>query len=285
MRLNENSYIDSPAKPVHHALASYENLSTAAGNVGGTTIVCAGLALEPSYVGMFVKVLDGGAAGQLRGILTHVGNTITVDAAFTNPAGAAQQIIAGVRFVIISTLNLASIVGAIAADLAVPGVDAVANVLERDVIGNKGDTALNTAGTASIMNLLRFIISSGIGLQAIFNLVNAIFTTYETGGTLAATGGVDDVYRVDPPIGIFKPLCVKIDTTNMQAGDQITINIYERIIAGGALILSDQVAFAGVQAIPLKTIDLDPNRFGVQVTLQQTAGVNRDYDWSAAYEV
>jgi len=285
MRINGSHYIDSPAKPVHEALVSYEGTTTAAGNVGGTTVVCAGLAVEPSYVGFFVKVLDGGAAGQLRGILTHVGNTLTVDAAFTDLTGAAQQIVAGVRFAIISTLNLASIVGAIAVDLAVPGVDDVANLLERDVIGNKEDTALNTANTASVMNLLRYIIASGVGIQAIFNLVNAILTLYETGGTVTTDGTEQDLYHVETPMGIFKPICVKLDTTNMAAADSIVVRVYERIVAGGALVLSDEVVFAGVQAIPMKSIDLDPNRFGINVTIEETAGAHQSYDWSAAYEV
>ena len=31
-------------------------------------------------------------------------------------------------------------------------------------------------------------------------------------------------------------------------------------------------------------IDLLPNRYGVKVTIQKTAGTNRAYDWEAIYE-
>lgn len=48
---------DDPAMPVLRAVISYEGITDANGNVLGTTIVCGGLANEPSYIGLAVKVL------------------------------------------------------------------------------------------------------------------------------------------------------------------------------------------------------------------------------------
>src|SRR4030065_1779056 len=50
-------------------------------------------------------ILDGPSAGQARRIGVHAGNTLTVGAAFTNAAGAVQQILAGTRFVILSSVG------------------------------------------------------------------------------------------------------------------------------------------------------------------------------------
>jgi len=95
--------MDDPAFALLQAHVSYFGATTAAGNAGGTTLVCGGLALEPSYDGLTVKILTGGAAGQVRTIQVHNGNTLFVGVGFTNYLGAAQQIAAGTGFVILSS--------------------------------------------------------------------------------------------------------------------------------------------------------------------------------------
>jgi hypothetical protein len=113
----------------------------------------------------------------------------------------------------------------------------------------------------------------------IFNIVNALLLDAETGGTLTADGTEQTVYINNIPAGIFEPLIVNIDCTNMAAGDVTILRTYYRINAGGNLIKKDEVTLNGAQDPELKNIILEPNRYGVQVTLEQTAGVNRDYDW------
>lgn len=102
MRILGSFYVDDPAYPVLTAVVSYMGITTAAGLATGMTVVDDGLAAEPSYQALAVKMLDGPSAGQVRAIATHVGNTLGVSDPFTNPAGAPQQIAAGWRFVIIS---------------------------------------------------------------------------------------------------------------------------------------------------------------------------------------
>jgi hypothetical protein len=118
-------------------------------------------------------------------------------------------------------------------------------------------------------------------LLDIFNIVNALLLDAETGGTLAATGAEDTVYINNAPAGIFEPLIVNIDCTNMAAGDVTVLRSYYRIAAGGNLIKKDEVTLNGAQDPDLKNIILEPNRYGVRVSLQQTAGVNRNYPWEA----
>jgi hypothetical protein len=105
MRLERGYHIDDAARPVHEAVVSYENVTSAAGAGTGLTIVCAGLVTEPSYASHLVKLLTGDAAGQVRKIDTHVAgsDTLAVDAAFTDNAGAAVTVAAGTRFQILST--------------------------------------------------------------------------------------------------------------------------------------------------------------------------------------
>jgi hypothetical protein len=117
----------------------------------------------------------------------------------------------------------------------------------------------------------------------IFNIVNAILVTTETGGTLTTDATEQNVYINNAPAGVYEPLCLKIDFTNQTAGETLRVRTYYRIVGGGNLRLQDDVSFAGVQTPALKKVDLDPNRFGIQVTAQRTAGVARDYDWSVIY--
>ena len=102
MRTPFSLKVDDAAWPLLQGLISYWGPATANGAAAGNTIVDAGLANEPLYVGHSVKVLDGNAAGQIRQITAHVGNTITVVAPFTDNAGAAVQILASTQFVILS---------------------------------------------------------------------------------------------------------------------------------------------------------------------------------------
>jgi hypothetical protein len=131
------------------------------------------------------------------------------------------------------------------------------------------------------------IINAAIAAMAtvvnnIFNLVNSIFTTQETGGTLTTTGaGTEDVVYVNnAPAGVYQPRHVKVDLTLLAGVETAVIRVYYRIRPGGNLILQDTQTFAGAQAIPLKLITLEENRFGVQVTLDATSHA---YDWAAVY--
>ena len=123
----------------------------------------------------------------------------------------------------------------------------------------------------------------------IFNLSNAILVLTETGGTLTADGTEQTVCLIDTPLRAFKPLKVKIDCTDMTWGDTTIIRWYERIDDGGNLRLKDEEHLDGPQNVwPLsvmKNIELEPNRFGFQISLEQTAGTNRDYMWELLTDV
>lgn len=115
---------------------------------------------------------------------------------------------------------------------------------------------------------------------AIFDMLNAILTLTETGGTVTTTGpGTEDnIYVNDAPAGVFRPIVVTLDTSDLAGGETVTVRTYYRIRAGGvARLKGAPVIFAGVQAEPMKDIDLAPNRFGVVVTIEGSAGVV--FDW------
>jgi len=124
----------------------------------------------------------------------------------------------------------------------------------------------------------------------IFDAVNAILTLTETGGTLTATGpGTEDtLYINNAPAGEYEPKELFIDLDLMQGGDTAVIRIYYRLRVAGGLQLYDYQSYTGADGgltdgRKLISVGLLPNRYGIQVTLEQTAGVMRNYDWDVHY--
>ena len=124
-------HTDNPAWPLLQALISFWGVTDADGAIGGTTIRCGALALEPSYANHALKILSGGASGQIRDITTHPAgtDTVTVVEAFSNAAGAAQQITAGTLFVILSKTPAIAEVAAVLASLGLMADAATADDL------------------------------------------------------------------------------------------------------------------------------------------------------------
>ena len=132
-------------------LVVYQGLTTANGNIAGNTIVDDGLALLPNLTGLPVWVVSGAYKGQCRLIISHIGNTITVDAAYSG------QIVAVTAYMVLPFyMPLAGLV----LDIDVPAIDTPNNVLERDVIGNKGDTPVIVLGiVGSLMGYAKGILA------------------------------------------------------------------------------------------------------------------------------
>ena len=78
-----------------------------------------------------------------------------------------------------------------------------------------------------------FLYEAGKGLVAIFDIVNAIPTLTRVGGTLTATGGVDDLFTIDAPGANLVVTKLTVDLTNMVAGDTVVVRYRERTKTGG----------------------------------------------------
>jgi len=121
-------------------------------------------------------------------------------------------------------------------------------------------------------------------VDLILDIVKALLILDETGGSLVADGTEQTMVEVAAPLGNFKPLKVKIDTGNMDWGDTTVLRWYERIAGAGAYVQKDELELNGPQIPPLINIELEPNRHGVRITLQQTAGTLRTYPWEYLFE-
>ena len=125
-------------------------------------------------------------------------------------------------------------------------------------------------------------------ISNVSTLSASILTLTETGGTLTADGTEQNVYINNAPTGVYTPKEVKIDFTNHTLGETVILRVYYRIKTGGDFIkqtLDATYTYTGVQDPLLVNLPLEDNRYGVKVTLETTAGANRDYDWEVVYKV
>lgn len=97
--------------------------------------------------------------------------------------------------------------------------------------------------------------------------------------TLTADGSEQDVYENTADFAVYQ---VTISLDNMAAGDVTTIRSYIKVLTTGGY----EEAFYGVYAHDqgskaVVRVPADEAQNDWKVTLEQSAGTNRDYDWHA----
>jgi hypothetical protein len=70
-----------------------------------------------------------------------------------------------------------------------------------------------------------------------------------------------------------------INLTLMVAGDITEVRMYKKVLPGGALVLYWMDTFTDVQDNKLLHIPNQPSAYEWKLTLKQTAGTGRDYEW------
>jgi hypothetical protein len=103
----------------------------------------------------------------------------------------------------------------------------------------------------------------------------------EATGTLSATGSEDTIKEITNTVN--KLHCF-VDLTNMASGDTITVRQYMKIKSAGSYILYAEESYSDAQTLPMLYIVTKPAKYGIKITLEQTAGTNRDYDWQTFQE-
>jgi hypothetical protein len=71
-----------------------------------------------------------------------------------------------------------------------------------------------------------------------------------------------------------------IDLANMALGDSVTIKIYVKMKLNGSYRLYDSTTYSDVQTYPAIHIVKVPSKYGFKVTLQQTAGTYKNFDYN-----
>jgi hypothetical protein len=96
-------------------------------------------------------------------------------------------------------------------------------------------------------------------------------------GTLTADGTEQTVVDVTGTLEFN--LDGYIDLSNMASGDTVVIRQFMKISSGGNYIKYAEETYSGAQSLPLLHIVTKPAVYGLKITLQQTAGTNRNYPY------
>lgn len=117
---------------------------------------------------------------------------------------------------------------------------------------------------------------------AVISGINSIASSYyRTESALLADGTEQIVYENSAPVDTWIPDNINISLEEMQAGDAVTIRIYLRDKDGGSYRLYDTQNYSGVQSVTGISVRGVPNRYGLKLTLEQTAGTYRTFDSEA----
>lgn len=128
-------------------------------------------------------------------------------------------------------------------------------------------------------------------ISHIFRRVNQLFEFHtaelvltETGGTVTTDGTEQEIYRVEAPMGIYRPVKVMVDFSAQTMAETVILRTYYRISGPGGFVKKDEVSFIGTQDPDLKNIELEPNRHGIRVSIERIAGGAQDYPWEVFFE-
>lgn len=76
-----------------------------------------------------------------------------------------------------------------------------------------------------------------------------------------------------------------VDLSGMQSGDVVVIRQYMKVKAGGNWKRYTQESYFNVQDNPLVYVTPKETDFGIKITLEQTAGVMREYEYNFIKEI
>jgi len=70
-----------------------------------------------------------------------------------------------------------------------------------------------------------------------------------------------------------------IDLSTMQAGDVVNIRIRKTLASGGGMVVEDTLSYTGARPAGHTIVEINaaPNVYGVEIAIQQTAGVLRTF--------
>lgn len=240
-----------------------------------------------SYVGGISGVVITPRSGSINVMINPSSCTNTITTAFIDFTGSV-----GTSFIIVGAVGKFGIKNSADASNRVVFYGAGASLTSIDntlgAILNYSDSKLTDSGagiTIGDYSIYAVVAPILVDTGVMEPIISSLPTRNITDGTVTTDGNEQDVYKYDAPPGTFKPVCVKIDFTNHTVTESVTLRTYYRIKTGGNYILQNSVSYVLSAPDPLLVnIDLEPNRWGVKVTIEKTAGTNRAYDWEAVWE-
>jgi len=99
----------------------------------------------------------------------------------------------------------------------------------------------------------------------------------ETEGTLTADGTEQQLIATSD--NKMHSIEGDIDFTNMAGGDTVVIRLYFKLKVAGGWVKYGEETYTGAQSLPDLHITTKAAKYGIRLTLQQTGGVFRNFDY------
>ena len=216
---NQNKAIPIKRRKTEDTLVSWDSVTTANGNGGGSSLIDSGLIGSNDFITNQVTVIILGGAANLERQLCTAFNPATGEIDFS---ALSARIMAGTPYRLTGLMSPEVSVAGLAADLAVPLADSADDLLMRDVVGNKTDTPVQTSGdTASLMAYIKGILDGAGGTGKIYYGI-----TVPAAGSMTINNDVlciGDINVGDGGTLIINGDCHCIGSINNTTGD-LTIN-------------------------------------------------------------
>ncbi|MBW2646130.1 MAG: hypothetical protein JRE23_08130 [Deltaproteobacteria bacterium] len=128
-------------------------------------------------------------------------------------------------------------------------------------------------------------VSADDSLHAISTKIDEILDLTRTGSSILVSAAETSLFIDDAPSKIINGNILRIDLSNMAAGDTYDFKEYYRMESAGSYIeMADTITLSGAQSPPGFTIRLDQYRYGCKVTATKTAGTDRTFTIEAYRE-
>ena len=101
--------------------------------------------------------------------------------------------------------------------------------------------------------------------------------TSAASGTITATVGTEHTLATNNTGGTF---IFVVNTSNMSYGDEVILRIKTKTIATSTTTLAYSAVYAHIQGEPVKYSPPVPSLDEITVTLEQTAGTGRSFEWN-----
>lgn len=101
--------------------------------------------------------------------------------------------------------------------------------------------------------------------------------TQVTSGTQTATISTEHTLTTQTAAEIY---VLAVNLANMASGDTTTLRVKTKVLTGGASTLAFEQQYVGAQTEDVSYSPPIPSAHQIVVTLQQTAGTGRSYEWS-----
>jgi len=137
----------------------------------------------------------------------------------------------------------------------------------------------NPGAAVDLPNVKQALSPTGTGREAKVDKIQDFIE--EATGSLLMVGTEQTIKEI---LTTINKLHCFVNLTPMLAGDTVVVRQYMKIASAGAFAKYAEETYSNVQALPLLYVITKPANYGIRITIQQTVGTYRTFEWETFQE-